>query len=49
MRREWIQRKAPGRPRRPAEILPLDPRDPDILRAKALVEQRRARDPRAAA
>jgi hypothetical protein len=41
MRRERIVRKAPVRPRRPPEILPLDPRDPDVLRAKALVAQQR--------
>ena len=37
MRRERIKRRrAPG-PRTLPEILPLDPRDPDILRAKELV------------
>jgi len=40
MRRERVQRRVPTKPRNPAEILPLDPRDPDIVRAKALLERR---------
>jgi hypothetical protein len=36
MRRERIEHRTPRRPRRLPEILPLDPRDPDIVRAKAL-------------
>lgn len=35
MRRERIEERKPKR-RRPLEILPLDPRDPDILHAKEL-------------
>jgi hypothetical protein len=42
MRRERIVRTAPRRPRRSIEVLPIDPRDPDIVRAKA-IEQRAAR------
>jgi hypothetical protein len=47
MRRERIERKAPKRPRRSVEILPLDPRDPDIVRAKHLEDRARPqpRDP----
>jgi hypothetical protein len=37
MRREQIDRKFPRRRKLP-EILPLDPRDPDIVHAKELVE-----------
>ena len=36
MRRERIQKKVWKQPTRPLEILPLDPRDPDIVRAKSL-------------
>jgi hypothetical protein len=36
MRQERIERKVVGRPRRPPEILPLDPRDADVVRAKVL-------------
>jgi hypothetical protein len=35
IRRERIEKKASKKPRQQAEILPLDPRDPEILRAKA--------------
>jgi hypothetical protein len=42
MRRERIARTASRRPRRSIEVLPIDPRDPDIVRAKA-IEQREAR------
>lgn len=39
MQRIRIERK-PAKPRRrPAKILPLDPRDPDIVRAKAIQER----------
>jgi hypothetical protein len=37
MRRERIQRKPVKKPRRHLEVLPLDPRDPDIMRAKGLI------------
>ncbi len=47
MRRERIIRKAP-RPRKAVEILPLDPRDPDIVRAKALQDRVVRRSPRIA-
>jgi hypothetical protein len=43
MRRERIARNAPKRPRRSVEILPLDPRDPDIARAKQLHDPVRLR------
>jgi hypothetical protein len=43
MERIRIERK-PAKRRRPAMVLPLDPRDPDILRAKAI--QARYRPPR---
>jgi hypothetical protein len=46
MRRERIEQRRPKRAR-PIEILPLDPRDPDILRAKALLASQRPR-PKAA-
>jgi hypothetical protein len=42
MRRERIEKKVP-KPKRPLEILPLDPRDRDILRAKALPASQRPR------
>jgi hypothetical protein len=38
MRREQIDRTKLPRRRKLPEILPLDPRDPDIVRAKELVE-----------
>lgn len=39
MQRTRIERK-PAKPRpRPVKILPLDPRDPDIVRAKAIQER----------
>ena len=42
MRRERVEKKVPRKLRRPLEILPLDPRDQDIVRAKALpVSERR--------
>jgi hypothetical protein len=34
LHREGIQRKAVKKPKRHLEVLPLDPRDPDIVRAK---------------
>lgn len=37
MRRERIEKKRAPSPRKLPEILPLDPRDPDILRAKEIV------------
>jgi hypothetical protein len=37
MRRERIEKKPPKPRQRPADVLPLDPRDPDVLRAKELV------------
>ena len=41
-----IQRKAPIRQRRdPDAVLPLDPRDPDILRAKLLLRRGTVRTP----
>jgi hypothetical protein len=43
MRRERIVRNAPKRPRRAVEILPLDARDPDIVRAKHLLDPVRPR------
>lgn len=39
MRRERIDRKPVKKPKRHLEILPLDPRDPDILYAKELTER----------
>jgi hypothetical protein len=48
MRRVRIVRKATARPRPPVEILALDPRDPDIVRAKALADRRRVSRPRTA-
>jgi hypothetical protein len=48
MRRRRIVQTAPKRPNRSVEILPLDPRDPDIVRAKAL-EARAGRPRRRAA
>ena len=36
MGRIWKQRPKVPRERTSLEILPLDPRDPDVLRAKAL-------------
>jgi hypothetical protein len=41
MRRIRIQKPLP-RIRHEVEILPLDPRDPDIVRAKALMRSQRA-------
>jgi hypothetical protein len=39
-----IERKAPVRRRRDRDVvLPLDPRDPDILRAKLLLRRRTIR------
>ncbi len=38
MRRQRIEKKKPWKLRLPVEVLPLDPRDPDILRAKELTE-----------
>jgi hypothetical protein len=43
MRRERIEKMVPKGPRKPAEVLPLDPRDPDILRAKGLLATGRPR------
>jgi hypothetical protein len=40
MQRIRIARKAPKR-KRPPETLPLDPRDPDVVRAKWLEERPR--------
>lgn len=37
MRRERIERKPAKTPKRHVDVVPLDPRDPDILRAKELV------------
>ena len=34
MGRERVQKRVPKKPRRPIEILPLDPRDTEIVRAK---------------
>jgi hypothetical protein len=44
MQRIRVERKPAGKPRPRPEILPLDARDPDIARAKALI----ARDPSSA-
>ena len=38
MRRERIEKPKAPRKRTLPEILPLDPRDPDIVRAKDLIE-----------
>jgi hypothetical protein len=38
MRRDQIDRKRLPRRRELPEILPLDPRDPDVVHAKELVE-----------
>ena len=44
MRQIRIGRKAPIRQRRDRDaVLPLDPRDPDILRAKQLLRRRTVR------
>jgi hypothetical protein len=48
VRRERIVRTTPKRRRRPLEVLPLDPRDPDVVRAKALEASRRPPPRRAA-
>jgi hypothetical protein len=40
MERIRIERKPVKRKIRP-EVLPLDPRDPDIVRAKRVIEQQR--------
>jgi len=46
MRQIRIERKAPIRQRRDRDaVLPLDPRDPDILRAKLLLRRRTVRTP----
>ncbi|HEX5903301.1 MAG TPA: hypothetical protein VF028_09360 [Actinomycetota bacterium] len=37
MRRERIERKASKKPNRHLDVLPLDPRDTDVVRAKELV------------
>jgi hypothetical protein len=47
MERIRIERK-PKRPREQPKILPLDPRDPDILHAKAVQERYRPLRRRAA-
>ncbi|MGH2590317.1 MAG: hypothetical protein ACRDGW_05910 [Actinomycetota bacterium] len=39
MERIRIERKPVKTPPGPANILPLDPRDPDIVRAKAIQER----------
>lgn len=38
MRREQVDRKKLPRKRRLPDVLPLDPRDPDIVHAKELTE-----------
>ena len=44
MRQIRIERKAPIRQHRDRDaVLPLDPRDPDILRAKLLLRRRTVR------
>lgn len=43
MRRQMLQKKSTSRPRderAPALVLPLDPRDPDVVRAKRLLRDR---------
>jgi hypothetical protein len=40
MRRERIERKPAKKPNRHLDVLPLDPRDPAVLRAKELVSTR---------
>jgi hypothetical protein len=37
MRRERIERKLARKPSQHLDVLPLDPRDPDVLRVKELV------------
>jgi hypothetical protein len=37
MRRERIEKKPVRKSSRHLDVLPLDPRDPDVLRAKVLV------------
>jgi hypothetical protein len=46
MQRIRIERKAPVRIRDRSPVLPLDPRDPDILRAKLLSARLRTAQPR---
>lgn len=48
MRRERIEKKPVKKPKRHLEILPLDPRDPDILHAKELTEKQHPPRDRAA-
>jgi hypothetical protein len=43
MRRERIEKRVAKKPIRRVEVLPLDPRDPDIVRAKQMLERRRDR------
>jgi hypothetical protein len=46
MRQIRIERKAPIRQHRDRDaVLPLDPRDPDILRAKLLLRRRTSNHP----
>ncbi len=44
MRRIRIQVKRPSRRQQPLEVLPLDPRDPDVVRAKELARRGRPGD-----
>jgi hypothetical protein len=44
MQRIRIQKPKPKR-QREFEVLPLDPRDPDVLRAKAIARARRGETP----
>jgi hypothetical protein len=41
MRRERIEKTPSKESRAHLEVLPLDPRDPDILRAKELIRKQR--------
>jgi hypothetical protein len=42
MKRIWKERPKARRERTWLEVLPLDPRDPDVLRAKALARRKEA-------
>lgn len=48
MHRERIQKQPSTKPERHLEILPLDPRDPEILHAKELIEEQQPPRGRAA-
>jgi hypothetical protein len=48
MRRERIEKPKTPRKRTLQEFLPLDPRDPEVVRAKQLIETQTSRRRRAA-